>query len=151
MPHRLTDPASRQLLLDRINLLAPESQRRWGTLGVGAMLAHLADGFRIAMGEMPEPTRSRRTPLRLAPVRWLVLRLPAPLPRNAPSDPAFFVTSAGEFEHDRQDLLETIDRFVAAPAERRWPSHPLFGRMNKGEWDLLAWRHVDHHLQQFGV
>lgn len=151
MARRLSNPADRLPLLERLGQLRPDSQRRWGTLDVGRMLAHLADAFRVAMGEVPEPTTSRSTPLRLAPFRWLALRLPFPLPRNAPSNPAFFVTPADEFEKNRSALLEAIKRFLAAPEERFRVEHPLFGTMRRDDWDLLAWRHIDHHLQQFGV
>ena len=29
--------------------------------------------------------------------------------------------------------------------------HPFFGRMTGEEWDRLLWKHLDHHLRQFGV
>jgi len=29
--------------------------------------------------------------------------------------------------------------------------HPFFGKMNIAEWDGLTWKHIDHHLKQFGV
>lgn len=29
--------------------------------------------------------------------------------------------------------------------------HPFFGEMTEDQWDVLLWKHLDHHLQQFGV
>lgn len=29
--------------------------------------------------------------------------------------------------------------------------HPSFGRMRPKDWDVLQYRHFDHHLRQFGV
>jgi Protein of unknown function (DUF1569) len=29
--------------------------------------------------------------------------------------------------------------------------HPVFGKMTKEQWSKATWKHLDHHLQQFGV
>jgi hypothetical protein len=29
--------------------------------------------------------------------------------------------------------------------------HPVFGELNFGEWVLLHYKHVTHHLRQFGL
>ncbi|MEI9911278.1 MAG: DUF1569 domain-containing protein [Bacteroidota bacterium] len=29
--------------------------------------------------------------------------------------------------------------------------HPFFGKLTKEEWSKGTWKHLDHHLQQFGV
>ena len=30
-------------------------------------------------------------------------------------------------------------------------SHPVFGPLTHQQWGIFVWRHVDHHLRQFGV
>lgn len=44
-----------------------------------------------------------------------------------------------------------MERFGAAPAEDLAPVHPAFGRMRRADWGIWAWRHLDHHLRQFGA
>jgi hypothetical protein len=29
--------------------------------------------------------------------------------------------------------------------------HPIFGKLSQGDWLTWGYRHVDHHLRQFGV
>ena len=42
-----------------------------------------------------------------------------------------------------------MERF-AVQRSSPFPRHPLFGRMTNGEWGRWGYRHVDHHLRQFG-
>jgi hypothetical protein len=44
-----------------------------------------------------------------------------------------------------------VERFATGPRARTWPEHPAFGRLSASQWGVLAHRHVDHHLRQFGV
>jgi hypothetical protein len=29
--------------------------------------------------------------------------------------------------------------------------HPLFGALSRNDWARLIWKHIDHHMRQFGV
>jgi hypothetical protein len=55
------------------------------------------------------------------------------------------------WERDREVLIELIDRFGTAAPETLGPAHPMFGPMRPHDWDVLSYRHLDHHLRQFGV
>jgi hypothetical protein len=114
------------------------------------LLPHLAFGLRLALGEQ----ESRGTPggalgrpvFRYLAIHWL------PWPKgkvDAPPD-AFSTPSAG-WERDREILVELIERFAATPPEELGLTHPIFGRMRPRDWDVLQYRHLDHHLRQFGV
>ena len=50
----------------------------------------------------------------------------------------------------REVVVELIERFAAAPPAQFADVHPSFGRMRPGDWDVLQYRHLDHHLRQFG-
>ena len=46
----------------------------------------------------------------------------------------------------------TLDRFITeGPGVIVNKKHPFFGPMTEEEWDTLQWKHLDHHLRQFGV
>jgi hypothetical protein len=47
-------------------------------------------------------------------------------------------------------LLQLIDEYRATPPNRLGNAHPTFGPMTGRDWDVLVWRHLDHHLRQFG-
>jgi len=45
-----------------------------------------------------------------------------------------------------------VDRFASAgKAGCTTHPHTFFGRMTADEWGILMYKHIDHHLQQFGV
>ncbi|MDP9169810.1 MAG: DUF1569 domain-containing protein [Acidobacteriota bacterium] len=53
---------------------------------------------------------------------------------------------------ERDQLSGRIDRFAAGGAAgcTRNP-HSFFGRIAPEEWAILMYKHLDHHLRQFGV
>jgi hypothetical protein len=71
------DPTNRQAIINRLQTLQPDAQRRWGTMSAPQMICHLSDQMRHAL--RLSPVESRPGPLRLAVVRWAsiyVLRWP---------------------------------------------------------------------------
>jgi hypothetical protein len=75
-----------------------------------------------------------------------------PFKRNSPTDPTFVVANEREFASERNRLTELIDRFVErGAAAAGTQTHAFFGKMTGKEWGELMYKHLDHHLQQFGV
>ncbi len=113
------------------------------------MLAHCVDAFRIAMGDLPcAPVRVPFGHTRV--VRWLALRM-LPFPKNAPTAPEMIARAPRAFDVERDDLLTLIARFAPGAGPLQWSPHPLFGALSEAEWGELAFKHLDHHLRQFGV
>jgi hypothetical protein len=48
-------------------------------------------------------------------------------------------------------LHAALARFDDQRARTDWPLHPIFGRMSLRAYGVLAYKHTDHHLRQFGV
>jgi len=146
------DPAVRASLEARLRALGPASARQWGRMTPHEAICHLADAFRVALREKSAaPTPGRFKPL----VRFVALRLPMRWPRDLKTLPeaeqGVGGTPPAEFERDRGDLLSLVDRFCAAAPGDLAPTHPIFDRMRRGDWGRWAYRHLDHHLRQFGV
>jgi len=114
------------------------------------MVCHLNDSFRVGMGEKyasPATNALQRTL-----VKWIALRTSLPWPRGVPTRPEVEQGRGGtpptEWERDRGELLRLIEGF----AERRtFGVHPTFGEISERDWLTWCYRHVDHHLRQFGV
>ena len=72
--------------------------------------------------------------------------------RNSMTEKSCVVADDRDFAVERQRLLESIDRFVAAGPEG-CTKHPHFflGPMTPEEWAVLTYQHLDHHLRQFGA
>ena len=146
--------ADRRALVARLRRLAPDARPRWGRLTAPRLLAHLADSLRFALGDVDAPPRHGRVArlLRRAPAKQLVVYW-LPFPRHAPQVAALFATPPGAWAGDLAAVEALLDRAAAHAAAARpgWPEHPFFGRLTTRAWGVLGWRHMDHHLRQFGV
>jgi len=44
-----------------------------------------------------------------------------------------------------------MDRFLQTCEQKKLPkNHPLFGSMTPEDWGFLQYKHMNHHLKQFG-
>jgi hypothetical protein len=146
----LRDPSCKASVKARISALTPDSRRRWGRMSAHQMLCHLADSYRGVIGERAISSIRLRIPRPV--LKWLVLN--APWPKNAPTRPEVDQEAGGtppaDFDADRAQLLDAIERFCAAPDSLRGP-HPMLGCLTRDEWMRWGYRHAHHHLRQFGA
>ena len=142
------DPAARAELCERIGRLTPEASRRWGSMSAPQMVAHLVDSLRMAFGELP--VASKHLPLRYTPIKQLVIYW-LPFPKGAPTAPELISRVPTDWRGDCASLLMLVDSFAARARSSRWPDHPAFGALTGNQWGVLIYRHMDHHLKQFGV
>ncbi len=147
----LADERDRAELLFRLRALRPDSARRWGRMTVHQMVCHLADHFRMALGQRPVATT--RVPVPRGLVKWVALYAPLPWPRGIPTAPETDQRRLGtrpvEFAADLAEAVALLERVAGAELERR--AHTVFGTMTAADWQRWAWLHTDHHLRQFGA
>ena len=148
----LFDAAVAEQVKTRLGELEPQSERRWGTMSVAQMLAHCAVSMEWAVGDVvPEKVAS---PIRLLGrlVKPLALRNDDPMRKNSPTAKSLLVADERDFSEERERLSRLVDRFAAGGAAgcTRNP-HSFFGKMTPEEWAILTYKHLDHHLRQFGV
>ncbi len=144
----LFDPVVKQEIVDRINKLTPQTKQQWGKMNVSQMLAHVQMPIRIAYGTH-QPKGSFLLKL-FGPLFKSKLWDENPYKHNLPTDPTFVMTGLEkEFEKEKTVLLELVNKFSNENivTER----HPVFGKLTKDNWSKAMWKHLDHHLQQFGV
>jgi hypothetical protein len=149
MAKSLWDERARAELLRRVERLDPETPARWGRMNAGEMLAHVVAGLRLSLGEIE--TRPRRSVFRHWPLKHLFIYW-VPFPRSAPA-PREIVTRGKHPQWDANlaALHHSIDRLVTRNRHDPWPDHPVFGQLSPRAWGALGWRHMDHHLRQFGL
>ena len=138
----------RDALFRRIRSLEPASARRWGQMTSNAMLLHLGNSARMALGELPVRPKNKRAFQRF-PLKHLLLYV-VPFPKGAPTARELLPVEPGEFERERDLLLELLARLAEGPKGGMGPEHPLFGPLSRQEWGVLTHKHADHHLRQFG-
>jgi hypothetical protein len=61
------------------------------------------------------------------------------------------MTAPVEFARDKEELVRVLEQFTSYPPEREFAPSPAFGRMGRATWGRFMWRHMNHHLTQFGV
>ncbi|HUI10879.1 MAG TPA: DUF1569 domain-containing protein [Bacteroidota bacterium] len=146
----LYDPSALDELLRRIETLDPSTRNAWGKMGVAQMMAHCATTVEVAAGR-----RSVRRLLigrLIGPLFRKKFTDDSPLTRNSPTHPTFVVSDGREFREEKERLVEVLRAFSAGgPARCTREPHSFFGALTPEEWGLGMYKHVDHHLRQFGV
>ena len=139
---------TRASLLARIDSVNESMKGLWGRMTPGAMLAHIAQSLRMATGELP--CRGKKLPLRYFPLKQLVIYL-LPFPKGTPTAPELLENSDASLDASKQELHRLIGVLAARDAKQPWPVHPAFGNLTTRAWGVLIYRHLDHHLRQFGA
>jgi Protein of unknown function (DUF1569) len=135
----------------RVARLTPGAQPLWGKMTVAQAVAHLALALEGATGES-RPPRMFVGRLFGPLIKRLALGDDKPMARNAPTAPGFAVRDERNLERERVRLIALIDRFTSSgPAGCTRHPHPFFGSLTPPEWAHLQFKHLDHHLRQFGV
>jgi hypothetical protein len=135
----------------RLEHLQPDSQRVWGKMSPAQMLAHCSAGIEMAMGQI-RPPRALIGRIIGPAIKRVALRDKEPLRRNSPTSRELVMTGDRDFTKEQGRLGELIDSFAAAgPVACTSHPHAFFGPMTPDEWAILMYKHLDHHLRQFGV
>lgn len=75
----------------------------------------------------------------------------APIGKGLPTDSQYKMSGEKDFEAEKESLIVYINRFATEGYTVTSSVHPFFGKMSAQEWAVLGYRHMDHHLKQFGV
>jgi Protein of unknown function (DUF1569) len=135
----------------RLEQLHPDSVREWGKMNPAQALAHCTAAMELALGER-KPPRLLIGRIIGPAIKKKAFREEEPMRKNSPSVPGLIVADERDLTTERERLASIIDRFAAAGPEG-CTSHPhsFFGRLTPDEWSMWMYKHLDHHLQQFGV
>jgi hypothetical protein len=148
--HSLFDPADRQSVLGRLERLEPAAARQWGKMGVAQMLAHCSAALEVATGQTPR--KQALIGKIFAPFVRSSLLGEKPFGKNSPTDPAFIVTDEKDFEAEKRRLTRLVHTFCeSGPEKASTRTHSFLGRLRGEEWGVMMYKHIDHHLRQFGA
>ena len=143
----LCEVSPKQELIDRLNKLTIDSKPLWGKMNVAQMLAHLQMPIGVALGIH----KIKANPIMRFFGSMIASKLwdDKPYKRSLPTAPSFRIITEKDFEKEKAGAIEMIRKFneqdiIQGP-------HPVFGKMTREQWGKANWKHVDHHLQQFGV
>jgi len=147
----LWQPETVAELKNRLAQLRPDSPRQWGKMGPAQAMAHCTMGMELALGGR-RPPRMLIGRLLGSIIKPMAFKENEPMRRNSPTIPGFQVSDPRDLSVEREKLIAIIDRFAACgPAGCTTHPHSFFGRLTPDEWSMWMYKHLDHHLRQFGA
>lgn len=150
LPDIFTKEVSEEII-NRINKLNSNTQPQWGKMSVAQMLAHCSVTYEmIYENKHPKPGFLMKFMLKQM-VKPIVVN-EAPYKQSGRTAPAFIITDERDFEKEKQRLVDYIRRTQQHGGSYfdGKESHS-FGVLNKTEWNNMMYKHLNHHLTQFGV
>lgn len=143
-------PSDNKELIDRIHKLSPITLSQWGKMTVSQMLKHCQQPINVSNGTLI--LKANWMSFLFGKMAKKKLSGPKPFTRDLPTLKEFVITGEPDFELSKKELIALIEVFAADGHNAiKNKKHPLFGEMTMEEWDFLQWKHLDHHLKQFGV
>ena len=139
-------------LINRINTLSNISKPLWGKMSVSKMLAHcnVPYSYTFEKEKYKKPNFLKLLLLRTV-VKSIVLS-PNPYKRNSPTAPEFVIKDDRDFEVEKKKLIQNINKTQQLGESHFEGLENLsFGKMSAKEWNTMLYKHLDHHLSQFGV
>lgn len=137
-------------ILLRIDQLQQDAEPQWGRMNVAQMMAHCSSFQDIAIGK----SHSTRSWLGMLVGKFAkpVFYNDKPLPRNMSTIQTIMIEDSREFEVEKEKLKQNI-KSLQSDGSMNCANrpHPFFGVLTSEEWGKGIYKHLDHHLKQFGV
>lgn len=140
------DKANREELVRRIEMLNTESKPRWGKMNVYQMVKHCSQWEEMVLG---------RKKFKRMFLGYLFGRIALkdmlkdePMKQNLPTVPAFKVTDSGDMTAEKANWISLLREYDNSKVGMI--VHPFFGKMTSQQTGVIAYKHADHHLRQFG-
>jgi len=138
-------------LINRINQLTIESKPNWGKMSVDQMLAHCNVTYEFEFEDKhPKPKGFKKWIIKILAKNIVVGD--KPYKKNSRTAPEFLMTDPKNFETEKSRLIAYLTKTQELGEDHfdNKDSHS-FGVLTKTEWSNLFYKHLDHHLNQFGV
>jgi hypothetical protein len=144
-------PETTEELVARINKLHSYSRPLWGKMNVAQMLAHCNVTYELVYeSKHPRPNPVMKFLVKLLVKDFVVNE--KPFKQNVHTAPHFKITSTKDFETEKARLkryLQQTQQLGQAHFEGK-ESHS-FGPLTSQQWNNMFYKHLNHHLSQFGV
>lgn len=146
----LYEPATAAEVKARIANLTSDTRAQWGKMNAAQAAAHCAAALEMATGDS-HPPRMFIGRIFGSMVRKKIVSDDRPMLKNSPTSPNLRVPDQRDMERERARLLSVLEKFSRGPSACTSHPHTFFGPMKPDEWAILMYKHLDHHLRQFGL
>lgn len=132
----------------RVEKLEENASRQWGKMDAAQMMHHCQGPFNI----MLEKNDYGMKPNWFAKVFFKKSLYSDKLwSKNLPTAKALKVKEPKDFDMEKSKLIELLNEFNAQREKSAWNPHPGFGYFTNEQWGKMQYKHLDHHLRQFGL
>lgn len=146
------DAKDAQEYINRINNLTPETQRKWGKMSVDQVLAHLNVAYDLTFTPEKFPKPSFIAKFLLSRFVKSKITNEIPYKQSLPTSPVFIIADERNFEEEKAKLIGNIQRVQQLGREAFEGKENInFGKMTAQGWNNMFAKHLNHHLEQFGV
>ena len=146
------DAKDAQEYINRINNLTPETQRKWGKMSVNQVLAHLNVAYDLTFTPKKFPKPNFIAKFLLSKFVKPKITTEIPYKPSLPTSPAFIIADERNFEEEKAKLIGNIQRVQQLGREAFEGKENInFGKMTAQGWNNMFAKHLNHHLEQFGV
>jgi hypothetical protein len=136
-------------IVGRLEAFSAGSERQWGKMTHSQMLEHTARAVEMAMG---------RPPMKQALIGKLIGWMfkgsfigEKPFPKSSPTAPEFIIKDDPDFAATKARLIKLVEEFHSlGESGVDGNVHGFFGVLSGSEWGVTQYKHIDHHLRQFG-
>lgn len=139
-------------VVGRINRLTPETQRLWGTMDVAQMLAHCNVPYAYTF--TPEKFKKPNFLMKFILSNFVkkIVVSETPYKQNERTSPNFVISDQRDFEKEKAILIDNLTKCQELGRDYfEGKDNFSFGKMTANEWNALYYKHIDHHLRQFGI
>ena len=138
-------------LVERIDILSKENSAQWGKMNAYQMIKHCIESENMYLGNVKLKRLFIGKLFGKMALKGMV-NDDRPLGHGKPTHPTFKITGNGKVEELKEEWIELIKQYnVRSEDNFRDFEHPFFGKMTKQQLGVSVFKHIDHHLRQFGV
>ena len=146
----LFESKSNKEILDRINKLDENSQAKWGKMDVAQMLAHCSEPVKVPLEKL-----ILKKPNFIMKVLFSFFKdslyNDKPWKHGLPTSKEYKIIDSKVFLEEKNKLIELINLLQSKKGQTNRPPHPYCGQLTTEQWGKMMYKHLDHHLNQFGV
>jgi hypothetical protein len=137
-------------IAERLTKLTPDTLPKWGKMNASQMLEHCCVGLKVSLGQIVPKTNFFKQILGKILKKKIIYG--GELRKNSPTSQEFVIPADIDFASGYQKLSDLIKIYQKEETKSKLDGvmHSFFGKLSSEEWGILMYKHLDHHLRQFG-
>lgn len=137
-------------VLERIEKIDETTERQWGKMSAAQMFCHCQFPLALALGRetLKKPNFLMKMVMKSFKSSMYDDKL---WKQGLPTVKRFRVTDDKILVEEKSKLTALVKDFHQEKSKTSWEPHPAFGEFTHNQWGQMQYKHLDHHLRQFGV